>query len=114
MNVLKSSLTLAGSLTSAIVASACCIGPLGFSLLGIGGVSLALALAPYRPYLLGVTFLLLAWHFYLTYRRPAVECGPGQSCKMPKTQRTGKTLLWVVSILVILATTFPYYSLFLN
>ncbi len=113
MNVLKSSLTLTGSLTAAIVASACCIGPLVFALLGIGGVSFALALEPYRPYFLGATFLLLGGAFYYVYRRPKTGCGPGESCELPKTQRVGRILLWIVTVLVILASTFPYYSVYL-
>ena len=113
MNLLNSSLTLTGSLTAAIVASACCIGPLVFALLGIGGVSFALALEPYRPYFLGATFLLLGSAFYYVHRRPKTECGPGESCELPKTQRIGKIMLWFVGILVILASTFPNYSQYL-
>ena len=51
--------------------------------------------------------------FYLTYRRPASACGPGDACEMPKANRLGKMLLWLVTFVVVLAATFPYYSRYL-
>ena len=113
MKVSKEGLTLTGALAAGLAASACCLGPLVLTIVGIGGAASALALEPYRPYLLVLTAGLLGFAFYLTYRRPATTCGPGEVCEMPKTNRAGKILLWLVTMVVVLAATFPYYSRYL-
>ena len=113
MSYLNKGLALGGALTSSLLAAACCLGPLVLVLLGLGGGGMALALKPYRPYFLVLTFLLLGTSFFLVYRNPVEECGPGESCTMPRSRRTGKILLWIVTILVILLSTFPYYSVYL-
>ncbi len=41
----------ASSVVSAILASACCVGPLILALLGFGGGALMRKFEPYRPYL---------------------------------------------------------------
>ena len=113
MSYLNRGLALGGALTSALLAAACCLGPLVLVLLGLGGGGMALALKPYRPYFLVLTILLLGASFYLVYRKPVGECGPGESCAMPRSRRAGKILLWIVTVLVILLSTFPYYSVYL-
>ena len=45
-----------GSVVNGILASACCIGPLVFALLGISGATFAQRFEPFRPYLLPVTY----------------------------------------------------------
>ena len=102
----------AGSVVSGILASACCIGPLVFALLGISGAAFAQSFEPFRPYLLVVTYGLLAGAFYFTYR-PQAACGPGGACEMPRTSRLGKAMLWVAAIVVVLATAFPWYAQYL-
>ncbi len=99
-------LVLGGSLVAAIAASACCLGPLVLVLLGVGGVGAALALEPYRPYILGVTVLLLGAAFYLTYWRAPSNCGPGEACTVTLTGRLVRILLWVIRFLVLLIATF--------
>ncbi len=113
MRVSKEGLTLTGALVAGVAASACCLGPLVLAILGIGGAASALALEPYRPYLLVLTAAFLGFAFHRTYRRPARACGPGEACAMPKANRAGKILLWLVAVVVILAATFPYYSRYL-
>jgi mercuric ion transport protein len=45
---------------AALAASACCIGPVVFTLLGAGALSAAsLTLVPYRPWFIGATALIL-------------------------------------------------------
>ncbi len=106
-------ITLFGAVAAAFAASACCLGPLVLALAGIGGAASVVALAPYRPYLLGLTAALLAGAFYQTYRRPARPCGPGEACEMPKANRAGRVILWLATIIVLLAAAFPYYSVYL-
>ena len=113
MRVSKEGATLVGAVAAAFAASACCLGPLILAVLGIGGAASAVALEAYRPYFLLLTAVLLAGAFYMTYRRPARACGPGESCERPGATRAGRVLLWVAAVVVILAATFPYYSLYL-
>jgi mercuric ion transport protein len=101
--------TAAGSVVSGILASACCIGPVVFALLGMSGAAMAHRLEPFRPYLLVATYAMLGSAFYFTYRPSAAACGPDGSCEMPRTNRLGKVLLGLSALAVVLATTFPYY-----
>lgn len=100
----------AGSVVSGLLASACCIGPLVFALLGISGAAVAARLEPLRPYLLVVTYALLGGAFYSTYRTQKPACAPGASCERPGASRIGRAMLWLAAIVVILATTFPWYA----
>jgi mercuric ion transport protein len=102
--------TLVGSVVGGVLASACCIGPLAFALLGISGAAFAPRLAPWRPYLLVLSYGLLAAGFYLTYRPGRAACEPGAACEMPRASRAGRAALWIATVVVLLATVFPWYS----
>jgi mercuric ion transport protein len=100
-----------GALLSSVTASICCIGPIALALLGLGGGAILLKFEPYRPYLLTVTTLFLGAAFYLTYRRPAVEdCASDSACSSAVSGRGQKLALWIVTLMVVLAATFPYFS----
>jgi mercuric ion transport protein len=101
---------LAGSVLSGILASACCLVPVVFALLGVSGAALAHGFEPLRPYLLSVTYALLAGGFYLTHRPQPGACAPGEPCAVPDSGRVVRVMLWVVTIVVLLATAFPWYS----
>lgn len=105
--------TLAGSIVSGILASACCLGPLVLSLLGVSGAASAQRFEPFRPFLLVLTYGLLGGAFYLTYRPGQADCAPGAACEMPRASRVGKVMLWVATVIVLLATLFPLYSVYL-
>jgi len=107
------SATLAGSVVSGILASACCLGPLVLSLLGVSGAAFAQRFEPLRPYLLVLTYGLLGGGFYMTYRPGNAGCVPGEACEMPRASRIGKVMLWVATVIVLLATLFPVYSVYL-
>ena len=107
------SVTLWGSMAGGILASACCIGPVVFALLGVSGAVLAQRLEPLRTYLLVLTYGLLGGAFYLTYRPKEPACAPGEECEMPRANRAGKAMLWVAAVVVILSTTFPWYAEYL-
>jgi mercuric ion transport protein len=102
--------TIIGSVVAAGAASACCLGPALFSLMGAGALgAAAVSLEPFRPLLLVVTGALLVAGFYMTYRgTPTAACGPNGTCH-PGANRIAKTLLWVAAVVVILIVTFPYY-----
>lgn len=107
--------SVSGAIAAAIAASACCIGPLVFAVLGIGGAGFLVALEPYRPLFSAVTVGLLGIGFYLTYRKPKVAAvggpaadGDACGCEMPKTNKTGKRMLWVATGIVAIALVSPY------
>ncbi|HEX9641586.1 MAG TPA: mercuric transporter MerT family protein [Candidatus Krumholzibacteria bacterium] len=104
----------AGAIASAFMASACCVGPLVFALLGLGGAGLLVKFEPYRPYFVALTFGLLGTGFYFTYRKPqgaatAVE-GDACGCSAPRTNHAGRIMLWAATVLVVGFLAFPYIA----
>lgn len=96
------------SVVGGVAASACCIGPVVFTLAGVGALSAsAMWLEPYRPVFLGATLLLLAAAFWREYRAP-VACGDAVTCPT-NTRRGARLALWVIAALVLALVTFPYY-----
>lgn len=66
--------TVIGSVVAATVASACCLGPVVFSVVGVGALgAAAVRLEPLRPLFMGLTAVLLAGAFYVTYRTDPVS-----------------------------------------
>ncbi len=107
--------TSSSSVLSALVASACCVGPLVLALLGIGSAGLLIKLEPYRPYFIAVTFVLLGTGFYLTYREPKATAssdadGPECPCPAPPAGHASKVLLWIATVLVGVLLAFPYLA----
>ena len=81
--------TAVAAVLAAGVASACCIGPVAFVILGAGAFGASLAvLEPYRPILLGLTAVLLGGAFYLAYR-PASDC---DACSPASTAASHRSL----------------------
>lgn len=105
--------TLAGSIVGGFLASVCCIVPLGFAMLGLSGAAFALRFEPLRPYLLTLSYGLLAGAFYLTYRPAATACGPGEACATETVGRSGRAVLWIATLVVVLTTAFPLYAEYL-
>ena len=105
--------TLFGGALAAIAASVCCAGPLVLVALGFGGawVSNLTALEAYRPVFIVVAFafMALAYRQIFVTARAAQACEPGSLCAVPATNRIYKALFWVVSFLVLLAVSFPYF-----
>lgn len=65
-----------GGIGAAAVASACCIGPVVFSVIGAGALgAAAVRLEPYRPWFMAFTLVLVSLAFYGAYRPiPADGC----------------------------------------
>lgn len=105
--------TAIGAIGTAIAASACCIGPVVFSLAGAGALGAASTkLEVYRPWFLAATVALLGVAFYGAYR-PAVEtCAPEDAC-LPGSKRLARIIVWMAAALVVLLVTFPYYIAYL-
>ena len=100
-----------GSLLGALLASACCLGPLVFGAIGIGSLGAGAALAPLRPWFLLLTLVLLVLGFYLAYRKPRpTACGPDGTCAQPPNRRTQRIILWTVTALTIGLATYPSWG----
>jgi mercuric ion transport protein len=100
---------LAGALLAAIAASACCILPLLLGAAAAGTVGVGAALAPYRPYLVGLTVLLLGLAFYLTYR-PVKATSGAECCATPKAlwmRRFSRAVLWIGTVFTLGAMAYP-------
>lgn len=96
---------------AAIGASACCAGPLILILLGLSGSWAAhlTVLAPYSPYLTGLTLLALATAFYNLYVRTSV-CAPGETCATDRVKKNQRLVFWIIAVPVILLLTFPWFA----
>lgn len=94
---------------AAILASACCLGPLLLVSLGLSGawVSNLRVLEPFRPVFI-VAALVAMFFAYRRIYRPAAACAPGELCAVPETKRAYKALFWIVAALVLIALGFPY------
>lgn len=106
----KTTLASVGGMAAAVIALLCCIGPVLVAFLGVGSIAAFSVFEAYRPYLIGLTVVLIALAFYLTYRKREVKCEDG-TCKMESASRWAKTSVWVVTILAGLAVGFPYLGL---
>ncbi|HVU96790.1 MAG TPA: mercuric transport protein MerTP [Puia sp.] len=101
-------LLLGSGLLLALTSSLCCIVPVLAIIGGTGGAVSAFSwAAPLRPYLLGATILILGFAFYRAYKpQRKDQCG----CEEKKNVLQSKTFLWVVAIVSVLLSTFPYYA----
>ena len=109
--------SIGGAVAAAFAASLCCLGPLVFAALGIGGAGLLVRFGAYRPYLATLTVILLGAGFYLTYRRPRLTGGtaagnPACDCERPAASRPGRVALWVATVVVVIFLGFPYLAEF--
>lgn len=100
---------LAAGGLSAILASACCLGPLALVTLGFSGawIGSLTALEPYRPIFLGATLvaLLFAWRSIF---RPVAACKTDGVCARPRVRTSYKVFFWVVTALTLISLAFPY------
>lgn len=104
-----------GAIVAAFASALCCLGPLLFAVLGLGGAGLLVKLEAYRPYFAAVTLLLLGAGFYLTYRRPrlapaSASAGPACECALPRANRFGRVMLWIATAVVAGFLAFPYLA----
>ena len=100
---------LAAGGLAAILASACCLGPLVLVTLGLSGAWIGnlTKLEPYRPFFLAAALVAMFFAWRRIYR-PAAVCEPGEVCAIPQVRRTYKILFWIVAALVLIALGFPY------
>ena len=98
---------------AALLVGACCVGPLVFVAIGLGGAWLSnlTALNPYRPIFVAVSLVSLALAWRRIYRRGS-ECKPGEACAMPVVRRGYKFGFWSVVTLLVIMFAFPYLAPF--
>lgn len=108
----KTSKGLVGvGIISAIAASLCCITPVLALISGASGAASAFSwLEPFRPYLIGITVLVLGFAWYLKLRprkKEEIEC----ACEEDKPSFwQSKLFLGIITVFAALMLAFPYYS----
>lgn len=100
---------LAAGVLAALLASACCLGPLVLLTLGVSGAWIGnlTALDPYRPIFLGMALVALFFAWRRIFR-PARACAPDDACAVPQMQTANRVFFWIVTALVLIALVFPY------
>jgi copper chaperone CopZ len=101
---------LGASLGAAIAASLCCILPILTAVTGLGVLAAGAKFEPWRPYLLGVTGLLLGAGIVFAYRNYKTACATGSLCAAKPMSRWNFIALGTVAALVAGVAAFPYYS----
>ena len=104
--VIGSSLGAIASGLVATVTTFCCVGPAVIAILGTSGVIAAARLAPYRPYFILGSVLLLGLGFWLAYR-PKGGC-VGKTCTTTSAKIT-RVLLWIAALVTGAAILLPNF-----
>lgn len=96
---------------AAVLASACCLGPLILVSIGLSGawIGQLTRLEPFRPLFLLVSVAALLFAYRRVFR-PVAACRPGDLCGVPAVRRGYKRVFWVVLALVLVAFGFPYVA----
>ena len=117
----KGSVTIlsVGGLSTAVLASVCCIVPLVFAALGVGvgatgffagTAGFLKGLLPYRPAFIGLTILLLGISFYLAYGKPqSVVCEPGEACAPGTGSGVSRAWFWIMAADAMVLILAPYW-----
>ncbi|MEX2336711.1 MAG: mercuric transport protein MerTP [Fulvivirga sp.] len=102
---------IGATLVAAFLASLCCITPILAIIAGIGGAASAFSwMDPFRPFLIGLTVLVLgfAWYQKLKPKKEEIDCACEEDEKKPFLQ--SKPFLGIVTVVAVLLLSFPYYS----
>lgn len=94
---------------AAILASACCLGPLVLLAAGISGAWIGnlTVLEPLRPLFIATAVMALFFAYRRIFR-PSAACKPGEVCAVPQVRTVYKALFVLVTILVLIAISFPF------
>jgi hypothetical protein len=100
----------AGSVASAVAASACCWLPLLLIASGVSAGQGLAALEKARPLLLVVAAALLGSGFYLIYfRKEACAARSACAASSPMLRRFNRILVWIATLVVVALGLFPNY-----
>jgi mercuric ion transport protein len=106
----KGRVFLGASVIAAIGASLCCILPILAAVVGAGAITAGVAFEKWRPYLLGLTGLLLVGGVVLAWRDHKRTCAVGSLCATKPLSRGNYIALVILAAGVVALATFPYYS----
>ncbi len=101
---------MSSGIAAAFVASLCCITPVAASIAGIGGIASTFSwMEPIRPYIIGLTLLILGFAWFQKLKpmsKEEIDC----VCDDEPGFFQSKGFLGVVTLLAMLLMAFPYYS----
>ncbi|MDX2028548.1 MAG: mercuric transporter MerT family protein [Alphaproteobacteria bacterium] len=108
---MKQEHTLIAVILSGIGASLCCVAPLVFVMLGIGGAWVGgfTAMEPYRPLFVALTLIFLGMGFLKLYISPRT-CEVGKPCSDNKVIQRQRLIFWLVAIPVLGLISFPWFA----
>ncbi|MBL1149450.1 MAG: hypothetical protein HND42_04475 [Armatimonadetes bacterium] len=109
---MKTFLTYLGTAIAALAASACCWIPALLGAGAAGSLGVSAALAPWRPYLLGLTVLFLAGGFWMVYRKPKGDCCGEEACASEhaaKQRSLNIGVMWAVALFSVPMAAYPNY-----
>jgi len=109
---MKTFLTYVGTAAAALAASACCWIPALLGAGAAGSLGVSAVLAPWRPYLLGLTGLFLLGGFWTVYRKPKAECCDAGGCATPsaaKRRRINIGVMWAVAVFALAMAAYPNF-----
>lgn len=101
---------IGAGLLTAITASLCCITPVLALIAGTSGIASTFSwIEPFRPYLIGLTFLVLGFAWYQKLKpKKEIDCDC-ETEEKPKFIQS-KKFLGIVTVFAIVMLAFPYYS----
>ncbi len=99
----------AGGIVAAIAAASCCVIPFLLFTLGVSGAWIGnlTALEPYQPVFAAVSLCFIGFGAWRLRHKAKMACAEGY-CATPRADRIARIGLWIASILVVIALTFPY------
>jgi len=101
---------IGAGLLTAIAASLCCITPVLALIAGTSGLASTFSwLEPFRPYLIGLTIVVLAFAWYQKLKpKKEIDCNCDTEEKPTFIQ--SKMFLGIITAFAIIMLAFPYYS----
>lgn len=101
---------IGAGLLAAITSSLCCITPVLALIAGTSGIASTFSwLEPFRPYLIGLTILVLGFAWYQKLKpQKEIDC-ECETDEKPKFIQS-KKFLGIVTVFAIIMLAFPYYS----
>ncbi|MBN9092118.1 MULTISPECIES: mercuric transporter MerT family protein [Pandoraea] len=103
--------SLIAGVLSAVGASVCCVGPLVLLALGVGGTWIGnlAAMAPYRPFFIGLTLLFLGLAFRKLYGVPQV-CAPDMPCANLRPIHRQRRVFWIIALSLLGLLAVPWLA----
>lgn len=109
----RSLLLSVGAIIGGFAVSACCVLPLAFVTIGVGGsfMGTLVAFQPYKIITIPLTLMMLGFGFYFAYRTPrGATCTADGTCGTSASRRVARGLLWFGTIVAAIGIGFPYVA----